>query len=124
MSNDGIDFGSHAVTHAILTRVERHQARYEISHSKIEIERKIGKRVRHFSYPNGEKSDFDQRIKQLVKDNNYISACSAVNGTNGLQDDAFSLKRRAIDDCPIYVFAAKITGIFNWLNITKKEANR
>lgn len=117
MSEDGIEFGSHTVTHPILTQVKSDQARYEISNSKMEIERKIGKVVLHFAYPNGERSDFDERIKQFVKDNNYISACTTINGANGLQDDIFSLKRRAIDDSPIYVFASKIEGIFDLLNI-------
>lgn len=111
MNKDDIEFGSHTVTHPILTKAKSDQAKYEISHSKIEIEREIAKKVLHFSYPNGERSDFDEHIKQLVKDNNYISACTSINGANGLQDDVFSLKRRAIDNSPVYVFACKITGI-------------
>ncbi len=111
MNKDDIEFGSHTVTHPILTRVKSDQAKYEISQSKIEIEREIAKKVLHFSYPNGERADFDEHIKQLVKDNNYISACTSINGANGLQDDVFSLKRRAIDNSPVYVFAWKITGI-------------
>jgi peptidoglycan/xylan/chitin deacetylase (PgdA/CDA1 family) len=110
MSENDIEFGSHTITHSILTRIKQKQAEYEIRHSKLEIERKIGRRVLHFCYPNGERSDCNEQIKQCVKDNNYITACSAVNGTNKLEDDVFFLKRRTIENFPIYIFAAKIMG--------------
>ncbi|MFC1708732.1 polysaccharide deacetylase family protein [Candidatus Omnitrophota bacterium] len=118
MSEKGTEFGSHTVTHPILTRIESSQASNEILHSKVVLEGKIGKKVLHFAYPNGEKSDFDERIKQFVKDNNYISACTTINGANTMKDDVFSLKRRAIGNSPICVFASKIAGIFDLLNIT------
>jgi peptidoglycan/xylan/chitin deacetylase (PgdA/CDA1 family) len=117
MSAEGIEFGSHTVNHPILTKIGSDQAKYEISQSKKEIETKIGKAVLHFSYPNGERSDFDERIQRFVKDSNYISACSTINGTNTLKDDVFSLKRRAIGNYPICVFAAQIAGIFDLFNI-------
>ncbi|MFC1645699.1 polysaccharide deacetylase family protein [Candidatus Omnitrophota bacterium] len=112
MSEDGMEFGSHTVTHPILTKVGSDQAKYEISQSKKEIDEKIGKVVLHFAYPNGESSDFDERIKQFVKDNNYISACTTISGTNASQDDVFCLKRKAIDNSPISAFASKIVGNF------------
>jgi len=111
MSENGIESGSHTITHPILTSVKRDQAEHEILHSKTEIEQKIGKKVMHFCYPNGEKTDFDEQIIQFVKDNGYISACSTINGANYLYGDVFSLKRRDVNNVPIYVFAVKITGI-------------
>jgi len=122
MSGNGIEFGSHTVTHPILTKIENDRAGHEISHSKEEIEKIIGKKVLHFSYPNGEKSDFNENIKQFIKDNNYISACTTINGTTGPHEDVFSLKRRAIYNTPVHVFATQISGIFDLLkNINKKS---
>ncbi|GAF96979.1 unnamed protein product, partial [marine sediment metagenome] len=121
MSRDGIEFGSHGINHTILAKVKKPQAECEISLSKSEIERKIGKAVLHFSYPNGERSDFDEQIKQFVKNNNYTSACSAVNGINESQDDVFSLKRITVNNAPLCIFASKISGIFDLLSICKRE---
>lgn len=121
MSEYGTDFGAHTVTHPILTRIGKEQAEREISHSKAEIERKICKRVFHFSYPNGKKPDFNEQIKQLVKNAGFLSACSTINGANELQDDIFSLRRRAVDNSPIYIFAAEIAGFLDLLILFKEK---
>jgi len=114
MNEGGISFGSHTVNHTILSRVELTRAREEIVQSKLEIEKRIGKKVEHFSYPNGRKEDFNREMKELLKDNNYLSACSAINGATGRHDDLFSLKRRDVTNSPVYIFALKVSGIFDW----------
>ncbi|MCX6659197.1 MAG: polysaccharide deacetylase family protein, partial [Candidatus Bathyarchaeota archaeon] len=67
MSNDGIDFGAHTVTHPVLTRVSLEQAKYEIFQSKVEIENRLNKQVTAFAYPRGMAGDFNAQTVELLK---------------------------------------------------------
>ncbi|OGT08076.1 MAG: hypothetical protein A2V89_04560, partial [Gammaproteobacteria bacterium RBG_16_37_9] len=53
MSNNGIDFGAHTVTHVNLSGVSSGQAEEEINDSKKIIEENINKPVYGFAYPYG-----------------------------------------------------------------------
>ncbi|MBC7329537.1 polysaccharide deacetylase family protein [bacterium] len=64
MSDNGIEFGAHTVSHPLLTRVSLDKAREEIELSKMEIEEKLGKEVKYFSYPYG---DYNEEIIEIVK---------------------------------------------------------
>jgi len=54
MVASGIEMGSHGCSHRILTRLPASQAHDELVRSKTEIERRIGRQVRHFAFPNDE----------------------------------------------------------------------
>ncbi|MBA7597475.1 Poly-beta-1,6-N-acetyl-D-glucosamine N-deacetylase [subsurface metagenome] len=58
MSNNGIEFGSHSITHPSLTSLSRKEAWREIKDSKLKIEAMIQKTIKFFSYPYG---DFNGR---------------------------------------------------------------
>src|SRR5271154_5469208 len=51
LSKEGIEFGSHTVTHPILREQEPEQVRTELKGSKEIIEDKLGSRVVSFAYP-------------------------------------------------------------------------
>ena len=68
MSQSGIiEFGSHTVTHPILTRVDPEQARQEIGDSKKRIEQETGKPVLSVAYPNGGAADFSTEVINAAK---------------------------------------------------------
>jgi peptidoglycan/xylan/chitin deacetylase (PgdA/CDA1 family) len=71
MSEGGISFGAHTVTHPVLTNLPLEQARWEIAQSKKHIEEKLGKEVTAFAYPFG---PFNAEIAGLVKESGFISA--------------------------------------------------
>ena len=48
MSSNGITFGAHTLTHPVLTRLSLAQAEQEINGSKLMIEGRIKKAVKHF----------------------------------------------------------------------------
>jgi peptidoglycan/xylan/chitin deacetylase (PgdA/CDA1 family) len=52
MSASGIEIGSHGCSHRILTRLSAEEAEEELVRSKAEIERRLGRRVQHFAFPN------------------------------------------------------------------------
>jgi peptidoglycan/xylan/chitin deacetylase (PgdA/CDA1 family) len=93
MSDNGISFGSHTLTHPFLTRIPHKHAQREISLSKDIIEQKIGKPVTTFAYPSG---NFDADIKGIVKGAGYSAAVSTIPGHNSMNDDVYVLKRNVI----------------------------
>ena len=120
MNAAGIDFGAHTVSHAILTRIPAHEARREIEDSKAIIEQQLGRAVEFFCYPNGEQSDFDEEIKNLVRQAGFRCALTTVPGTAGLDCDLFALKRMPMaEDVTLPVLAVTVCGLAGkgrWLN--------
>jgi peptidoglycan/xylan/chitin deacetylase (PgdA/CDA1 family) len=52
----GVTFGSHTCTHEILTRIPPERAEEQITHSRHEIEERLGRECTLFAYPNGNSS--------------------------------------------------------------------
>jgi peptidoglycan/xylan/chitin deacetylase (PgdA/CDA1 family) len=91
MNDNGMDFGSHGCSHRILTKLGREEIEKELTESKKIIEEKLGGEIDIFAYPNG---DYDDRIKELVKDCGFVCAVT-TGGTKekALDNDIYSLKR-------------------------------
>ncbi|MBD3202963.1 polysaccharide deacetylase family protein [Candidatus Woesearchaeota archaeon] len=109
-SMDVFDFGSHTISHAILTNVSLNQAEKEIAESKKKIEKKTGRRVVSFCYPNG---NFNDEIEKIVRKAGYESAVIYKKGNNDSSADRFKLLRRGInvkDD--LEIFSCKVAGVF------------
>jgi len=128
MSENGMDFGAHTCSHAILTKVPYEQAKNEIIKSKSIIESKINKKVNFFSYPSGTISDFDDKIKEYLKNSGFTAAVSTIYGINRLnsETDLYSLKRIDVSsDTNIYLFKLKLTGMLDYVyGIHKKLKKR
>jgi peptidoglycan/xylan/chitin deacetylase (PgdA/CDA1 family) len=75
MSRDGFEFGAHSVTHPILTDLPPEQAKWEICRSKEDLEKRLRKKVKFFSYPDG---SFNRDIVEIVKQTGVVGAV----GTN------------------------------------------
>ncbi len=93
MSEYGIVFGAHTVTHPILTRVSLDEARYEITQSKKDIEKQLGKKIDTFCYPNGTVEDFNNDIIEIVKNNGFSCAVTTVPLINASKKNLFKLGR-------------------------------
>ena len=93
MSENGINFGSHTVTHPILTKLPPKRAKYEIIQSKKEIQKRLDKPISSFCYPNGTPGDFNEDLKKTLKENGYTCAVTRIPRTNTLKTDLFELGR-------------------------------
>jgi len=71
MSENGIDFGAHSLTHPILTNMPLDTARQEIAYSKSEIQSRIEKAVDFFCYPNGV---YNANVVNLVRESGFAGA--------------------------------------------------
>lgn len=94
MSRNGIEIGGHTVTHPRLVHVTDEQLGSEIGGCKERIERMIDKAVYSFAYPNGEKSDYDDKVKQIVRQAGYTSA--TVSFLNHVTADRYEMGRYSV----------------------------
>ena len=94
MKNSKISFGSHTVNHMILTNEQPDVAREEISKSREVIEKKTGRNVIHFCYPNG---NYNDGVKRIVS-KSYKSACTTNSSFVSKDSDIYSLNRIGINE--------------------------
>ena len=80
MAGRGFSFGSHTLTHPILTEVSPTQARRELVESRRRLEDELGEPVRTLAYPNGSRADFSPAIEELAMESGYSAAFTLVPG--------------------------------------------
>ena len=95
MSDYGIEFGSHTLTHANLLycKDEPRRLSFEVNESKRILEEKLNIPVISFAYPYGAGAN-DESIKKILKVAEYRIACGIKQGKVKLSHkDMLSLKR-------------------------------
>ena len=90
MAKQGIDFGSHTVTHPKLTELDDDSVSKELIQSKQLIEAQLGAECRHFAYPYGLMTE---KTRELVRQAGFKTACSTRSGFNNAERDPFMLHR-------------------------------
>lgn len=68
LQHGGISFGSHTLSHRLLTHTDPETAKFEIERSRHELEDRLGAKVPAFSYPWGAA---DRLMRDLVKEAGY-----------------------------------------------------
>ena len=114
MKSNNISFGSHTVSHRILTGLRNEEIIREIRGSKDILESQLDQRINSFAYPVGTRADFDDEIIETVKASKYAYACSNVYGINGINTDIFALKRIGVETTDsFFIFKQKLDGALN-----------
>jgi peptidoglycan/xylan/chitin deacetylase (PgdA/CDA1 family) len=93
MHNAGIEFGSHTVTHTILSRIPKSEMIRELRDSKAELSERLGTPTSTFAYPNGGAADYNAEAKSALRECGYSCAVTCCSGSNYVVSDAFELKR-------------------------------
>lgn len=93
MAENGVEFGSHTLTHPHLTQISIKKAKEEIFNSKKMIEDKIGKEVKFFCYPYGE---FSKEIVEIVKESGYKAAFVTFKRGLKVKESEFTVRRIGI----------------------------
>lgn len=106
----GQEIGSHTLTHPRLTQIPPSEAREEISASKKKLEDFFGFAVEHFCYPYG---DWNQKVRDMVQNAGYKSACITKFGINTADADRFALKR-----ITVRYPSRKLKNLGRWLRST------
>jgi peptidoglycan/xylan/chitin deacetylase (PgdA/CDA1 family) len=117
LSDDGIVFGGHTVTHPILSRESRQRVREEVSECKRRLEDITGKPVRHFAYPNGRLEDFNEMVIDELKQAGYVSSSTSIHGLHQPGDDPFEIRRIMVSNRWTYEeFETRTSGILKALH--------
>ena len=90
MDSNGIEIGSHTVTHPILTRTSTEKLRYELRESRARLETKLGHKVELLGYPNG---DHDASVQEQAARAGYKCAVTADHGLNNGVTNPLALRR-------------------------------
>lgn len=90
LASRGVTFGSHTLSHMILTRVAYSEAQHEIAGSKLAIEQKLRRECRLFAYPNG---DWSAEVRDLVAQAGYQLAFANRPGVWTRASDRFAIPR-------------------------------
>jgi peptidoglycan/xylan/chitin deacetylase (PgdA/CDA1 family) len=120
LQRNGVEFGSHTVTHPQLQRLNRCAIEREVVDSKREIEQKTGYCVTSFAYPYAfpeTEPDIKRILRETLRSAGYQNGvCTVVGRVRGASDPLF-LKRlpvNSLDDTAL--FHAKLVGAYDWIN--------
>ena len=91
MAASGMEIGSHGCTHRILTRLPVEEANEELVRSKAVIERRVGREVQHFAFPNEAASAALLRMAACA---GYRTACVGGSATAADGQRAIRVLRR------------------------------
>lgn len=114
MAGQGVGFGSHTLSHALLTQVEPQTAAWELSESKRILGERLGHDIKFFCYPKG---DHNRAVLDLVRRAGYQAAFTVKPGANRPACEVFALNRTEItarDRIP--EFKKKLQGVYDPLH--------
>lgn len=104
MSDKGMDFGAHTMSHSNLSGLSIEKATEEIVNSKSMIQKHLKKDILFFAYPYGSQT---VEIKGIIK-GKFYGACSTGMGFVTLKSDVYSLPR-----IEMYYFSRN--NFFTWI---------
>jgi len=108
ISKNRIECGAHSHSHPQLDALSNTEAQAEILQSKKLLEDHLGQEIFSFAYPYGY---YTARVRQLVREAGYTSACAVRHAMSSETDNPFSLARLMVAaDANIEEFAALLTG--------------
>jgi len=93
MHQAGISFGSHTLTHPVVSQLEPRELDLELGASKCLLEKKLGIPVLDFAFPFGKASDCSSAALEMLARSGYRSAVTTVSGVNTPQVNPFELRR-------------------------------
>ncbi|MCL7945688.1 polysaccharide deacetylase family protein [Marinobacter sp. ATCH36] len=97
MQEAGIEIGGHTVTHPSLGQVTESQARDEIFGCRDALNQHLGRQDRTFCYPNGQPSDFQYFLPELVREAGFLGAVTAFPDAQGISN-RYLMRRHASGD--------------------------
>ncbi len=97
MQRSGIEFGSHSVSHPVLSNLEDDALHRELSESRRAIEEQTGAECTVFAYPVGSGA-FDPRVIAATRRAGYKLGVSYASGVNAIGDlDRFAVRRLHVE---------------------------
>ncbi|HKV62617.1 MAG TPA: polysaccharide deacetylase family protein [Candidatus Acidoferrum sp.] len=96
MHSAGITFGSHTLSHPVVSQLAPLELEHELGASKCLLEKKLGIPVLDFAFPFGKASDCSPAALEMLSRCGYRSAVTTVPGVNTPQANLFELRRMQV----------------------------
>jgi len=98
MSRSGIEFGSHGVSHAVLSRLAPDDLRRELTESRVAIERVTGAPVIAIAYPVGGEDAIGDQVVSAARDAGFRLGFTYLPGSNRVTiADRMQLTRQHVE---------------------------
>jgi peptidoglycan/xylan/chitin deacetylase (PgdA/CDA1 family) len=94
LQSEGVDFGSHSVTHCPLARIASEEAFRELADSRRLLGELLGRDVDTFAYPFSNQSD---SVRALARQAGYRCAVRGKGRMNARGNDPFGLRRIKVE---------------------------
>lgn len=98
MSQSGIDFGSHSVSHKSLPKLSHKEIQYELTHSKARLETELKKPIKGFAFPYGTFKDVTPEITGMISESGFSWAVTCISGVNRPLANPLELRRTVIQE--------------------------
>jgi len=92
---NGIEIGAHSRTHPVLSTLDRDSLRAEIQGSKTRIEQMLLQPINAFCYPNGQREDYNDLVKQVVIESGFSTATAAFHD-KAIWEDYHEIRRYSV----------------------------
>lgn len=93
MMDYGIEFGSHTLSHADLSKLSDEKIKAELADSKKILEEKLGREISSFAFPYG---NCNEAAKRIAKESGYKFVFATDRAPLGLHEDFFQIRRTGI----------------------------
>ena len=114
----GVRVESHGISHKPLAELEIDEAAREIAISKLQLEERLGRPVRAFSYVKGSEADYKPvQHPMLVRQAGYDLAFTAVSGGNGPDSDPLQLRRYNVEPYSHRTFELVLAGACDLISV-------
>jgi len=98
MSDGGMDFGAHTVTHPILANLTAEEQGMEVCESRLRVEKQLDRPITSLSYPVGKRESFNDDTRAALSKQGFDWAFSYYGGhSSGADIDRFDIPRVAIE---------------------------
>jgi peptidoglycan/xylan/chitin deacetylase (PgdA/CDA1 family) len=109
----GIGFGSHTMTHPVVSQLTSRQLESELKESKELLEQRLTSPVAHFAFPFGKPEDCGANTESVLHRLGYRSAATTVEGVNWTGDNPYELRRsQVVNETSLSMFAFKLNQLF------------
>ncbi len=108
LARDGMEFGSHTVTHPVMSRLSPEEMRRELTQSKKALEDVLQRPVTLFSYPHGQPGDFNEESRSALAETGFRAAVTCEFGVNTPRSDPLELRRGGPWEEHLPTFATKL----------------
>ena len=93
LKNKLFTIGGHSHQHLSFGSMNSFELKYQINKSLNLFKKRINHNIKHYSYPEGQKIDFNEKISNYLKTRGILCCPSAISGFNYKKTNLFKLKR-------------------------------